>query len=162
MAVLWVDASHACPGSMPLATGRATSPAESAFPPSSNCPVPGREQGRERERPARPCQGVSFPLQVNGWAEVCVRGLQCQRTPQHPQPLQWGAPGSGCLKWLQGLCRRDPAPQPDAGAWAEPTIASVGSLKSCCAIQANQGTSALYFVVDSSALLPALHAGGSH
>lgn len=49
-----------------------------------------------------------------------------------------------------------------AGPWAELTITSVGSLKSCCAIWANQGTSALYFLADGSAVLPALHAGSSY
>lgn len=97
MAVLWVDASHVCSGSMPLATGRATSAVVSALPLLLWLPCARSGAGKGKaaaclECPARLCHGVSFPLQVNGWAEVCARGLQCQHAPQHPQPLQGGTP----------------------------------------------------------------------
>lgn len=109
MAVLSGDASHVRSGSVPLATeGRTTSAVVSAFPLLLRLPRASSGAGKGRaavclECPALLYQGSSFPLQVDGCAEVRARGLRCQRAPQHPQPLQWVHPGSGHLRWLRGL-----------------------------------------------------------
>lgn len=85
--------------------------------------------------PGSAVPGHVFQPHVNGWAEVHGRGLQCQPSPQHPW---WVAPHSLGVPLFAGGTTHP--------SWAELTLAPVGSLESCCATQANQGTSALYLL----------------
>ena len=114
MAVLWGDASRIRSGSVPLAAGRATSAAVSALP-LLLLRLPRAQSGAGKGKAAvcveclaLSCQGVSFPPQVNGWAEVYARGLQCQRAPQHPQPLQWGTPRVWVFEVAAGAVPKGP------------------------------------------------------